>query len=580
MNPFDFIRQLISPWTRASSAPKVTAEPGTPEERRAKYDEDRQKLVGETRWIVILLVALLVLTLEYTPMVVADYQVEQRYADQVRSLVLVEGNATALDRLIDEGSAIWVERVETHIARALRKIDELDRFNRQEIPMPAFLRECSEDEDVAGWVDSDTVASGGIESHWREIVERCIVEPMGPRFDEDDRDRFRSDFFAITGAMKTAVAGARVEFPGTPTPPVANSCDPGRPPVPLSTTGDAHSGLDAIESELFCIEELFQLGPYASSPPPGAWANFYAGTTGSLRSFRDNIFFAFAKPYGAAPAPLPERREPAGARAPGASTRLRIPPSVVQRDAGPGNISLPAVPRDTIPRGIATPVVPRDGIPPSAATPVVPRAIFLRNIPPTAFQRALVPRTISFSDLRNISFEVRQDDVAGRLGAALDPVIQSQTDLQEKQAARFAYATENFPEWLKPVAAILRPKYLVLGYPIALAVGGTYLLANYMRLWRTARHNGFDGANAFAPLLFALLVGVPLLSLIGLFRNYDWPQFAYSSWQWFHRAPIVALIAIAIGCLYWLRDQTPKKSPPASDATTTPASPATTPASD
>jgi hypothetical protein len=129
------------------------------DDRLAQLVQERQTLARDAKLGLILLAVLALLYREYIPMVAADYQIEHRLGEQVRSLVLLEGH---LERLTDEvakGATPWQQAVDAQIDEAFQRVVALDAFAEQlvaqdansQLAVPTFVRDCAED----GWILPD-----------------------------------------------------------------------------------------------------------------------------------------------------------------------------------------------------------------------------------------------------------------------------------------------------------------------------------------------------------------------------------------------------------------------------------------
>src|SRR5215216_2300858 len=123
------------------------------DDRLAQLVHERQTLARDTKLGLILLAVLLLLYREYIPMVAADYQIEHRLGEQVRSLVLLEGHLDRLNRVVTEAIDPWQENVDAQIDKAFQRVVALDAFAEQLVApdanthptLPGFVRDCAKD---------------------------------------------------------------------------------------------------------------------------------------------------------------------------------------------------------------------------------------------------------------------------------------------------------------------------------------------------------------------------------------------------------------------------------------------------
>jgi hypothetical protein len=290
----------------APSDPPAAATPPSPPDYRAEFVEKRQSLLGHAKLAAVVLVVLLVLIYEYTPMVVADQQLEAQYSDQVRSLVLVEGYASELDQLITDASVAWQERVEEEVDLALRRVVALDAYDRalaanagQAPELPAFLSLCRDRyPDIAPWLSE----ASQLATQWPEVVSRCIIEPMGVSSDPSTESPLMPRLDDAQAAVTRAIAQARQEFPRVEPAPTVAPPPPDVAPTPVPVAQLAHSALDQVESEIARVARIVEIGPHAVVKPlPKTWLVQFSGESPTLRSFRDNLLLAHTNPLSRRP---------------------------------------------------------------------------------------------------------------------------------------------------------------------------------------------------------------------------------------------------------------------------------------
>lgn len=435
----------------------------------ASHIEERQNLKHNARLAAISITVLLVLNIEATPIVVADLHLQDQYGDQVRALVEVEGLVTRLDEVVSSGAPVWEQRVGEQVETAMRRIDELDVYDQllasaetSAPDQPEFLQACrSRDPAVAAWIQTSTA----LRSTWQFVVERCIIERMGPEFDSDGRDQLTAPLAAAHADVTAAITLARREFPQAA--PVASTMSERSPTAPVEQVEPiAWQAFDGIERSISQQIRIIQTGPEAAiAPPPAEWLTQFTGGDGSLRSFRDNMLLTYASPYGG-------------------TTRT-------------------------------------DRSDVDAKLSVRPLAVTVEG--------------------------------AHGLKTARNTVRGSQIALQKSIEEQTADLDSAVPDLFKPVLVVAKPTYLVLLFPLVVALVGGYLLLIYTRLQRDARALRAASTSdlpQLSLLFFVALTLVPLGLLVGLFPTYDWPQFVHSWWQWSHRGPLLLFIAIALWCAF------------------------------
>jgi hypothetical protein len=299
------------------SAPPAAATPPSPPDYRAEFVAKRQSLFGHAKLAAVVLVVLLVLIYEYTPMVVADQQLEAQYSDQVRSLVLVEGYASELDQLITDASIAWQERVEEEVDLALRRVVALDAYDRalaaatagQTPDLPPFLSLCRERyPDIAPWLSE----ASQLATQWPEIVSRCIIEPMGASSDPSTDSPLMPRLDDAQEAVTRAIAQARQEFPRIEPAPIVAPLPSDVTPAAVPVAQLAHSALDQVESEIARVARIVEIGPHAVVKPlPKTWLVQFSGQNPTLRSFRDNLLLAHTNPLSRRPNASIRSRSPA-----------------------------------------------------------------------------------------------------------------------------------------------------------------------------------------------------------------------------------------------------------------------------
>jgi hypothetical protein len=423
----------------------------------ASHIEQRQNLKHTAKLAAISITVLLVLNIEATPVVVADLHLQDQYGDQVRALVEVEGLVARLGEVVSGGAPVWEQRVGEQVETAMRRIDEFDAYDQllasaETSPpdQPEFLRACqSRDPAVEPLIQTSTA----LRSTWRFIVERCIIERMGPEFDGDGRDGLSEPLEAAHADVTAAITQARREFPQAP---------PVDQVEPVESV--AWQAFDGIERSIGQLVRIIQTGPEAAiAPPPAEWLTQFTGGDGTLRSFRDNLLLTYAGPYAG-------------------TTRT-------------------------------------DRSDVDAKLSVLPLAVSV--------------------------------DGAHGLKTALDTVRDSQIALQKDIEDQAADLDSAVPDLFKPVLVVAKPTYLVLLFPLVVALVGGYLLLVYTRLERNAQALRAAGASDLPPqslLFFLALALVPLGLLVGLLPTYDWPQFVHSWWQWSHRGPLLLFTVVALWC--------------------------------
>jgi hypothetical protein len=458
------------------TAPGGDDEQGQEDERSqaaamlTRQTEEWQGLKRQAKLAAVLIGVLLVLNIESTPIVVADFHLRDQYGDQVRSLVQVEGLVTRLDEVVSGGARTWEQRVSDQIDTAMRRISDLDAYDQllaaDDGPAPVrpeFLQACSgRDPEVANWIQT----SDALRSQWSLVVARCIIEPMGADFDGDGRDRLTAPLAAAQTDVTTAIVLAQREFPQAMVPVTAPPSEPSLTPTAEPVERIARQALTEIERSVNQAVWIVKAGPEAAiSPPPAEWLTQFTGGDGSLRSFRDNMLLTYAAPYGGTT--MTNRSD--------SVARLSITPLAVSVEGAHG------------------------------------------------------------------------------LNTALTGVRDSQKALQESIDERVAELEPAIPDLFKPVLIFVKPTYLVLLFPLVVALVGGYLLMTYTRLQWNARRLRALGVTDLPPPFFIALVLVPLSVLLGLFPAYDWPQFVHSWWQWTHRGPLVLFVVIALGCAFVVR---------------------------
>ena len=503
--PITVLRDIIWPGEsrkdpvpeESASAPATTdgTKSPLPPDYRGQYVEARRTLLQTARLACVLFGVLLVLTLEQTPIVVADYQLEDQFSGQVRSLVLVEGHVDRLDQVVADGLKAWEQRVVEQVERALGKVIALDAYNDAlagsgstsgtKPDAPAFLTNCrNDDSDVNVWVyDRDAVRE-----HWRDLVTRCIIEPMDADFHSDAQVQLMAHVNDARRAISTTIALARQEFALSQESNSGASLASSAPPTEISTEQQVQTELNNIETRVGTVVHIVETGAIAAvQPSPRNWLTQFAGADGTLRSFRDNLMLAYASPFG---------------------TKLVAPP----RSAGSSNRGVNVAARDP-----------------------------------------LLTSTMSFT--------VSLTSTAQQLQKQVSSVLERQQVLQEDQAQRLAQIQPAVPGVYQPLLVVARPKYLVLGYPLALAIVSAYLLLSYTTMrWRAGTY-GVGDSTVVTALIFLGLALTPLAVLIYLFQPYDWPQFTDSWWQWMHRGPLIGLSVIILACMIaLLRSDTARKS--------------------
>lgn len=446
--------------------------PAPPPDYHGQYVQDRQALLQTAKVAAVVFGVLFVLTLEYTPMVVADDQLEDQFSGQVRSLVLVEGYVDRLDHVVANGLEAWKQRVVEQVERALRNVIALDAYSEAlaasaqtvgtKPDPPTFLATCRKDDsDVDVWVDD----AKAVQDHWRDLVARCIIEPIDADFDRDGQIQLIARLKDARSAVSSAITRAREEFPAS-----------SAPSAEISTEQQVQTALDNIEAQVGAVVHIVENGANAAvQPPPRIWLARFAGADGTLRSFRDNLMLAYTSPFG--------NKLVASSRSSSSSNR---DVNVAERDR-------------------------------------------------------LLTSTLSFT--------VSLDTTEQQLAEQVTSVMERQNVLQAGQAKRTAEIQSAVPGVFQPILAVVRPKYLVLGYPLALASVSAYLLLTYTAMrWRAGMHGAGD-SMALTALIFLGLALAPLAVLTYLFQPYDWPQFADSWWLWMHRGPLISLSVIVLACM-------------------------------
>jgi hypothetical protein len=236
------------------------------------------------------------------------------------------------------------------------------------------------------------------------------------------------------------------------------------------------TALDSIEAQVGTVVRIVENGANAAvRPSPRNWLAQFAGTDGTLRSFRDNLVMAYSSPFG---------------------TKLVN----ASRSSSSSSRSL--------------------------------------NV---AAQDPLLNSTMSFT----VSLNTTEQELAEQVTS----IMERQQVLQAGQAEQTAEIQAAVPGVFQPIVAVARPKYFVLGFPLALTVVSAYLLLTYTIMrWHAGAH-GVGESPALTALIFLGLALVPLAVLTYLFQPYDWPQFADSWWQWMHRGPLIGLSVIALACM-------------------------------
>ncbi len=293
----------------------------------ARHVAEREGLIRHAKLAVIVVGVLLVLDVEYIPMVAADLQLEDQYGAQVRSLVQVEGFVTRLEDIVAERSDAWEGRVNEQFDTAMRRIVALDAYDQlltagaRETPArPAFLDACARgDRDVALWIET----SAALRMQWPTVVERCVIEPMGADFDRDGHEKLMPLLRDVQEDVDRAIVQARQEFPLPVTAVVPASVNATLPPPSEQIEPIVHKALIDIEGAVDAMIRFVEVGPAAAIVPlPEEWLAQFAGPESSLRSFRDNLLLNYASPYGRAASSLNQ------------DARLAVRPLEVSLDGG------------------------------------------------------------------------------------------------------------------------------------------------------------------------------------------------------------------------------------------------------
>jgi hypothetical protein len=285
------------------------------EERLAQLVRERQAFLRDVKLGAIVLGVLLILVLDYISLVAADYTIEGTLSKQADALVRVEGYMTQMSNVVSEGTEDWEAEARRLRESALKTTLKLDASS--EAPL-AMLKTCAEEVPATKSPVSQPPDPPAL---WPQIVELCIIEPMGAAIDRAPIPA-STQFAERQSELKAAIALAQQVFPLTPTPtpspaPVATATPiparlltltgltvqvivPDAPtPTPTPTEVPVHHTLDAIDEEISKVAAFVQIVPdVVISPAPSTWWMEYAGEHGTLRSFRDNLFLAYANPFG------------------------------------------------------------------------------------------------------------------------------------------------------------------------------------------------------------------------------------------------------------------------------------------
>jgi hypothetical protein len=574
------------------------------DDRLAQLVRDRQSLVRDAKLGAILLAVLLILYREYMPMVAADAQLENQFGDQVSSLVHVEGYVNQMNQVVTDGFATWEARVQKRLDTALRDTIALDDYSQRlaassldsRPTAPVFLTKCANgDTHIAAWLETadPTLAP------WEQIVTRCIIEPIDAGNDWEERGALSAQLLDARDQVNAALAQARVAFQiapviptviPTPTSVSQNACAPvslargpdqtGEPtavaPRPISSLPGPSAGGDGIRTadmtQSVCPEILVRpdardvvARATASVPDSVAIAKtaFVPPSTGTSAVNAQPAQIVIVVTQTTEPEPTP--------------TPTAVPLTETLDDIG-WEVNWTAQIIESLPGSAIRP-------PPSTWWELFTQddgslRSFRDNlllVYASPFGSGQTARSLVSQEQQNVSVPSRLEPASGAPGVALRPLLgdlagtlsrvrDEQERLQADIATQTAELEAAIPDFAKPVLAVARPRYLVLGYPLLVMAVGAYLAISYTVLQRQTRRLRQEyakgnlkptvleiGVAELPGMAFVVMAGVPILLLVALLVSNDWPQLIYGPWQWTHVASIAVLVAVVLACAFVLR---------------------------
>jgi hypothetical protein len=608
------------------------------DDRLAQLVHDRQTLARDAKLGIILLAVLFLLYREYTPMVAADHQIENQLGAQVRSLVVLEGHIDRLNRIVADGFAPWQQSVNAQLDEALARVIALDDYGEQLLAsspgdpqdVPEFVTRCAEEKGILqSWI-----AAPETPAPWREIVERCIIEPIDKGFTPPAPGSLGYDLLAVRNEVNAAVADARTNFQLTA---VEVTVTPN--PVPSLRLGVSAIARRPARADSFMVTCRSATGvptrtflPLSSSSPVEQEAVSRILSSPDCveveiggRPITAQILAAESVSEATAGAATPAAiiAVPA-ARAPIDSvTRLddRSPITIVLTTPTPSPSPTPVPLSETLDAiewevNWAAQLITRR--PSETTNPVASNwweayafgesglrsfrdNLLLDLALPSLLGSAQTGRSsvsvLKETERRTFRIEPPNDPstgltrvtlqtLLGNLQGTLSRVRDEQERLQAEIAAQTSELESAVPDFAKPVLAVARPKYLVLGYPLLIAGVGAYLMATYtflkdnIRQWRQeyettpAMTKQVLDVGLAQPhwLVLGVLAGAPLFFLALLGWSNDWPQLWDGDWRWAYWVSLVIVVATAVGCVVYLHRS--KFSTPSGKTADSPATPA------
>jgi hypothetical protein len=576
------------------------------DDRLAQLVRDRQSLVRDAKLGAILLAVLLILYREYMPMVAADAQLESQFGDQVSSLVHVEGYVNQMNQVVTDGFAAWEARVQKRLDTALRDTIALDDYSQRlaassldsRPTAPVFLTKCANDDThIAAWL---ATADPRL-APWEQIVTRCIIEPIDAGNDWEERGALSAQLLEARDQVNAALAQARVAFQiapvvptviPTPTSVSQIACAPvplargpdqtGEPtavgPPPISSLPGPSAGGDGIRTadttQSVCPEILVR------SDARDVVARATASGTDAV-AIAKNAFgppSTGASAVNAQPAQIvivvTQTTEPEPTPTP---TPTAVPLTETLDDIG-WEVNWTAQIIESLPGSAIRP-------PPSTWWELFTQddgslRSFRDNlllVYASPFGSGQTARSLVSQEQQNVSVPSRLEPASGAPGVALRPLLgdlagtlsrvrDEQERLQADIATQTAELEAAIPDFAKPVLAVARPRYLVLGYPLLVTAVGAYLAISYTVLQRQTRRLRQEyakgnlkptvleiGVAELPGMAFVVMAGVPVLLLVALLVSNDWPQLIYGPWQWTHVASIAVLVVVVLACAFVLR---------------------------
>jgi len=570
---------------KREEAPASSAEDGGAilEDRRAHLVQDRQTLTRDAKLGVILLAVLFLLYREYVPMVAADYQIDYRLGEQVRSLVLLEGSLDRLNRIVNDGFTDWEGHVNERLDVALKQIIELDDYNlrlgasspnaRPELPQ--FVHTCADENyELHAWLEG-----GARRAPWEEIVTQCIIEPIDRDFESAAAGSLTDQFLVARDEVNSSLEQARLAFQLSPVEPMATETPRAgiisgptvltrRLSAPGGDSRQAAPLVGATTPELPATAVPAERTVLPARPvdvEQGGRAGAAAPISSAARQSRVEAPIEKTAPQlEATPAPAPVQQTFEDiewevnwtayliTRRP---TEAIDPVRQIWWHYAPEDRSLHAF-RDNLLLDLADLL----GTARTSRSELTREQVFGNGDQRTG-RFALPSRQDPSTGLTEFTLR----PLLGNLAGTLEKVRNEQELLRSEIAAQSSELKAAVPEFAKPVLAVARPKYLVLGYPLLIAGVAVYLMLSYtflkdnIRQWREQQKprvvmlEVLDvGLAEPHGLVLGMLVGVPLLILALLRRYNDWPQLLDGDWQWAFLAAVVAVVAAAAGCVVYL----------------------------